>query len=145
MGRIIVGAVVIVLGIGLGPSAVQAHLNEDGDRVEMEYGPLVRRHTLDDGTVSVTYHKNKDPYVYVVLFDHGMSVSEKISRVDGREFTDKEIANFLKANAARTITWTKMQENSDKTERRAERSDHRAEAIYSKVDGRPTLTVRLRR
>jgi hypothetical protein len=144
MRSVIVGAVVIALVTIVAPSVVRARLGEDGDRIEYEYGQLVRRHLFDDETLSATYHKNNDRYVYVVLFDHGLSVSEKITRVDGREFSEKEIANFLKADAARA-KWTKTPENGDKQERRFERSDHQAEAAYGKVDGRPTLTVRARK
>ena len=139
MRPIIVGALITVFVIVAGPSAVRARLNEDGDQVENEYGPLVQRHLRDDGMVSATYHKSRNPYVYVVLFNNGMSISEKISRLDARKFTEKEIAKFLKQNGARA-NWTKKPDN-DK-ERRFERSDHRAEAVYGTVDGRPTLTVR---
>ena len=139
MRPVIVSAMIISFVIMAGPSAARARLNEDADQVEKEYGPLVQRHLRDDGMVTVTYHKSKDRYVYVVLFDQGTSASEKISRVDGRELTEKEIAKFLKQNAARA-KWTKKPDN-DK-EGRFERSDHRAEAVYGKVDGRPTLTVR---
>lgn len=137
MRSVIVGAVIFAFVIVAGPNAVRARLNEDADQVEKEYGPLVQRHLRDDGMVMVAFHKNKNPYVYVVLFDKGMSVSEKIWRVDGRELTEKEIAKFLKQNAARA-NWA----NKNDKERRFERSDHRAEAVYGKVDGRPTLTVR---
>ena len=60
-----------------------------------------------------------------------------------REFTEKEMAKFLKDNAPPRAKWTKGPDN-DK-ERRFERSDHRAEAAYGRVDGRPTLSVKLRR
>jgi hypothetical protein len=136
-----VNTVVILLFRIVSPNLVLAHLGQDADRVEDDYGPLIQRHLFDDGTVSVTFHQHKNPYLYVVLFDQGMSVSEKMSRVDGRELTEKEIANFLKANAARA-KWRKMQESSDKEKRRFERSDHRAEATYGKIDGVPTLMVR---
>jgi hypothetical protein len=136
-----VSAVVILLVTIVSPNLVHAHLGDDGDRVEDEYGPLIRRHLLDDGTVTATFHKDRDPYTYVVRFDHGMSVAESISRVDGRELSDKEIANFLKTNAARA-KWTNLPENGDKTKRRFERSDRRAEATYGEIVGVPTLTVR---
>jgi hypothetical protein len=137
MRCLIVGAVVIMLC----PNLVRARLGDDGDRVEDEYGPLVRRHLLDDGTVTATFHKDRAPYIYVVRFDHGMSVSESISRVDSRELSEKEIANFLKANAARA-KWTNLPENGDNTKRRFERNDRRAEAAYGKIGGVPTLTVK---
>jgi hypothetical protein len=141
MRCVIASAVVIVLVTIVSPNLVHAHLGDDADRVEDEYGPLVRRHLLDDGTVTATFHKDRAPYIYVVRFDHGMSVSESISRVDGRELSDKEIANFLKTNAARA-KWTNLPENDDNTKRRFERSDRRGEAIYGKIDGVPTLTVK---
>jgi hypothetical protein len=141
MRCVTVSAVVILLVAMVSPNLVHAHLGDDGDAIEDAYGPLVRRHLLDDGTVTASFHKDRDPHVYVVLFDHGMSVSESISRVDGRELSEKEIANFLKANGARA-KWTRLPENGDKTKRRFERSDRRVEATYGKMGGVPTLTVK---
>ena len=130
---------VLFLTISASVSSVCANLGDGGDRIDDSYGNLVERHLRDDGTVSALYHK--DRYLYFVVFDNGVSVLEKYSRVDGVDLSEREIAKFLKANASRTVTW-----NSDKTgtskERRFKRSDHKAEATCGKVDNRLTLTVR---
>jgi hypothetical protein len=127
---------VTLLMISAGVSSVCANLGDGGDRIDDSYGNLVERHLLDDGTVSVLYHK--DPYLYFVVFDRGVSVLERYSHAKGTVLSEKEIAKFLKANAG-GATWT--QDNKAK-ERRFERSDHKAEATYANMASRPTLTVR---
>jgi hypothetical protein len=127
---------VTLLMISAGVSSVCANLGDGGDRIDDSYGNLVERHLLDDGTVSTLYHK--DPYLYFVVFDKGVSVLERYSHAKGTDLSEKEIAKFLKANAG-GATWT--QDNKAK-ERRFERSDHKAEATYANMASRPTLTVR---
>ena len=119
-------------------SPVWANLGDSDDRIEDLYGAIIERHLGDDGTVSVLYHK--DRYLYEVIFAERRSVSETYSHVKGTDLSEKEIARFLKANAGGT-TWTP--DNKTK-ERRFERSDHKAEATYSKINDRPALTVRER-
>jgi hypothetical protein len=58
--------------------------------------------------------------------------------VKGTDLSEKEIAKFLKLNAAGG-TWTPA--NTSK-ERRFKRSDNRAEATYGIASGRRALTVR---
>jgi hypothetical protein len=113
-----------------------ANLGDSSDRVDDAYGNLVQRRLRDDGTVSLIYHK--DRYVYEVIFANDRSVSETYFHVKGTDLTEKEIAGFLKANAARA-TW--KPDNSAK-ERRFKRSDGKAEATYGTVRNRPALTVR---
>jgi hypothetical protein len=127
---------ILFLTISAGVSSVWANLGDGSDRIDDSYGNLIERHLLDDGTVSVLYHK--DRYLYFVMFAEGRSALEKYSHVKGTELSEKEIAKFLKANAG-GATW--VPDNKAK-ERRFERSDHKAEATYGKVDDRPTLTVR---
>jgi hypothetical protein len=127
---------VLFLTISAGVSSVCANLGDGGDRIDDSYGNLIERHLLDDGTVSVLYHK--DRYLYFVIFANGRSVLERYSHIKGTDLSEKEIARFLKANAA-GATWTP--DNKAK-ERRFERSDHKAEATYVNTAGRPTLTVR---
>ena len=130
---------VLFLTISAGVSSVCANLGDGGDRIDDSYGNLVERHLRDDGTVSGLYHK--DRYLYFVVFDNGVSVLEKYSRVDGVDLSEREIAKFLKANASRTVTWNRDKTGTSK-ERRFKRSDHKAEATCGKVDNRLTLTVR---
>ena len=129
----------LFLAIFTSASSVCANLGDGGDRIDDSYGKLVERHLRDDGTVSTLYHK--DRYLYFVVFDHGVSVLEKYSRVDGADLSEKEIGKFLKANAGPTATWIRDETGTSK-ERRFKRSDHKAEATCGTVDNRLTLTVR---
>ena len=58
--------------------------------------------------------------------------------VNGTDLSEKEITRFLKANAG-GATWAPDDKSK---ERRFKRSDHKAEATYANMAGRPTLTVR---
>jgi hypothetical protein len=112
------------------------NLGDGSDRIDDLYGNLVQRQLRDDGTVSVLYHK--DRYLYLVIFSNDRSVSESYSHMNGKDLSEKEIAKFLKANAAGG-TWVPV---STSKERRFKRSDNRAEATYGDATGRRALTVR---
>jgi hypothetical protein len=129
---------VVVLLVLATLSPVRANLGDRDERIDDAYGDVVERHLLDDGTVSVLYHK--DRYLYFVIFANGRSVLEGYSHVKGNDLSEKEIARFLKSNAAGG-TW--MPAGTPK-ERRFKRSDGKAEATYATMDERPTLTVRTR-
>jgi hypothetical protein len=129
-------SLVVVLTVLAALSPVRANLGDGSERIDDAYGNVVERHLLDDGTVSVLYHK--DRYFYFVIFANGRSVLEGYSHVKGNDLSEKEIAKFLKANAA-DGTW--MPAGTPK-ERRFKRSDDKAEATYANTDGRPTLTLR---
>src|SRR5262249_52381578 len=117
-------------------SPAWANLGDGYDKVDSSYGNLVERHLRDDGTVSVLYHKNRD--FYFVIFADGRSILKRYSHLKGTDFSEKEIARFLKGNAAGG-TW--VPDNMSK-ERRFERSDRKAEATYGKTNRSPALTVR---
>jgi hypothetical protein len=117
-------------------SSVWAYLGDSSDRIDDLYVNLDQRRLRDDGTVSVFYHK--DRYLYLVIFANDRSVSESYSHVKGTDLSEKEIAKFLKVNAAGG-TWIPV--NTSK-ERRFKRSDGRAEATYGSSSGRRALTVR---
>ena len=117
-------------------SSVSANLGEGSDTIENRYGNLVERQLRDDGTVSVLYHKGQ--YLYLVIFANNRSVSESYSHMKGTDLSEKEIAKFLKLNAAGG-KW--IPANTSK-ERRFKRSDDRAEAMYGTASGRRALTVR---
>ena len=117
-------------------SSVSANLGEGSDTIENRYGNLVQRQLCDDGTVSVLYRK--DRYLYLVIFANDRSISESYSHVDGTHLSEKEIARFLKVNAA-GARWTPA--NTSK-EQRFKRSDNRSEATYGTANGRRALTVR---
>ena len=78
---------VAVLAVFLGLSPVCGRLGDNDDKIEDSYGNLVERHLLDDGTVSILYRK--DRYLYFVIFDKGVSVLERFSRVDRVDLSEK--------------------------------------------------------
>jgi hypothetical protein len=132
MKQFLVAALMLVTAL----SSVWANLGDGSDRIDDLYGNLVQRRLRDDGTVSVLYHK--DRYLYLVIFANDRSVSESYSHMNGTDLSEKEIAKFLKVNAAGG-TW--IPANTSK-ERRFKRSDDRAEATYGSSSGRRALTVR---
>lgn len=121
--------------------AVSASLGDNSDRIEDAYGNLVRRRLFDDGKVGILYHK--DHYLFYVIFDQDVSISERYSYYEQRDLSEKEIARFLKANAGRKTTW-QATSGADSSTRTFERSDHKAEAKISKIDDRIMLTVKAR-
>jgi hypothetical protein len=127
---------VIALAIIAVSSPVKAYLGDGSDRVDDLYGNLIKRRLRDDGTVSVLY--GKDQYLYRVIFAGDRSISESYSHMNGKDLSEKEIAKFLKANAAGGM-W--IVANTSK-QRRFKRSDDRADATYGIAEGRPALTVR---
>jgi len=132
MKQFLVAALMVVTAL----SPVWANLGDGSDRIEDLYGNLVQRKLRDDGTVSVLYHK--DRYLYLVIFANDLSVSESYSHMNGTDLSEKEIAKFLKVNAAGG-TWIPAKSSR---ERRFKRSDDRAEATYGSSTGRRALTVR---
>ena len=132
MKQFLVAALTVVTAM----SSVWANLGDASDIIEDRYGNLVQRQLRDDGTVSVLYHK--DRYLYLVIFANNRSVSESYSHINGTDLSEREIARFLKVNAA-GATWIP---GSTSKERRFERSDHKAQATYGKTNGNPALTVR---
>jgi hypothetical protein len=133
--------IVVLLTIFTALSSVRANLGDRDERIDDAYGNVVERHLLDDGRVSILYHRDQGRYLYFVIFAGGRSVLEGYSRVKGTDLSEKEITRFLKANAA-GATWTRQDRG---TERRYRRSDGKAEATYATVDGRPTLTVQTKK
>jgi len=131
--KLLIVLVLAVFGIARPASA---SLGDNSDRIEDSYGTIVQRRLRDDGMVSVVYVKGR--YMYLVTFANNRSISESYSHVNGTNLPEKEIAKFLKANAA-GATWLPVNSGA---ERRFKSSDGTAEAIYGPVNGRPALTVR---
>ena len=129
--------IVTLLTIFTALSSVWANLGDSDDKIEDSYGNLIERQLRDDGTVSVLYHK--DRYLYFVIFAERRSILERYSHAKGTDLSEKEITRFLKANAG-GATWVPDEKSK---EGRFERSDHKAEATYVNMAGRPTLTVSL--
>jgi hypothetical protein len=113
-----------------------ANLGNGYEQIDDAYGNLIQRRLRDDGAVTVVYHKGR--YLYEVTFANGRSVAESYFHVKGTDLSEKEIARFLKANAAGG-TWTPVDAT---TKRRFKRSDGGAEAKYGDANGRRGLTVR---
>ena len=103
---------------------VCAGLGESGDAIEDAYGGPKSRQLRDDGTLAIVYQK--DRYLYLVVFERGVSVSEEYSRRDGANLSEKEIARFLKMNGGGKMPWTRVDSPQG---RRFERTDHLAEAV----------------
>jgi hypothetical protein len=132
MKQFLVAALAVVTAL----NSVWANLGDGSDRTEDRYGNLLQRQLRDDGTVSGLYHKGR--YLYLVIFANNRSVSESYSHINGTDLSEREIARFLKVNAA-GATWIP---GSTSKERRFERSDHKVQATYGKTNGKPALTVR---
>ena len=126
----------VALTVITASSSVWANLGDGSDRIDDLYGDLVQRQLRDDGTVSVLYHKGQ--YLYLVIFANNRSVSESYSHMKGTDLSEKEIAKFVKLNAA----GGKWIPANTSQERRFKRSDDRAEAMYGTASGRRALTVR---
>jgi len=131
-------SVALFIAILTGASSLFANLGDGDDVIEKSYGNMIERHLLDDGTVSVLYHR--DRYLCFVIFDKSRSILETYARMDGHDLSEKEISKFLKTNAGPRGRWTRDETSK---ERRFERSDHKAEATVIEVKGRPTLKIRL--
>jgi len=116
-------------------SSVWANLGDNSERIEDAYGTIVQRRLRDDGKVSVVYTKGR--YLYMVTFANSRSISESYSHVNGKDLSEKEIANFLKANSG-----AKWVQSNTSAERHFRTSDGAAEGTYGLLNGRPALTVR---
>lgn len=127
---------VVVATVVTVSNSAWANLGDKSDRIDDLYGNLVERKLRDDGTVSVLYGKGR--YLYRVIFANDRSISESYSHTNGKDLSEREIAKFLKANAA-GATWLPA---GTSQERRFRRSDDRAEATYGTAGGRRALTVR---
>jgi hypothetical protein len=127
---------VLILSVLAAANSGWARLGDSSDKIEDSYGAIMQRRLRNDGTVSVVY--KKDRYLYFVTFANDRSILESYSHVKGTDLSEREIARFLKANAAGG-TWAA---DNIGTARRFKRSDGNAEATYAPVNGRPALTVR---
>ena len=119
----------------LGP--VYANLGDNENKINASYGKQLQRLPRADGTVSNLYEKGD--YLFFVIFLKGASIFEMYAHANRTDLSSKEVTTFLKANRG-GARWAPVKG----AERRFERSDHKAEATYVRLAGRPTLTVRLR-
>jgi hypothetical protein len=112
-----------------------ASLGNDDEAIDAMYGSISKRHLRDDGTVSVLYHNEK--YYFFVIFKDLHSISEAYARGDGIPLSKKEISRFLQANAGRS----RWPANTLSPDGKMERTDHKAEASFTEIDGRLMLQV----
>jgi hypothetical protein len=125
-----------VLTLVITVASTDAHLGDDEAKISASYGKLIQKLPRSDATVTNLYEKGD--YTYMVVFRGGISVFEMYARANQAELSSKEIAAFLKANAA-GATW--IPANEKPAGREWKRSDHKAKAAYFRLVGRPTLTV----
>jgi hypothetical protein len=129
-------SIVLLLAVFAATGSMSARLGDNSDQIEDSYGTMVQRRLRDDGTVTIVYKKGG--LLFFVTFDDGRSIAESYSHVKGTALSEREIAKFLKMNAA-GATWTP---DNTGAQRRFKRSDGKAEATYGTANGRPALTVR---
>jgi hypothetical protein len=117
--------------------SAKANLGQNQGQIYAAYGkPIQKLPGFGEGA-SCLYQKGG--FSYMVMFRGGVSVFETYSRANQAELSEKEIAAFLKANAA-GATWVPVSYNKAPG-REWKRSDHKAKASYVATAGRPTLTV----
>ena len=129
---------IVLLSMSFLVRPVYAKLGDNENKINASHGKRIQRVPRADGTVSNLYEKGD--YTFFVIFLKGVSVFEMYARANRTDLSSSEIATFLRANAD-GATWASAKKGA---ERRFERSDHKAEATYVRLAGRPTLTVRLR-
>ena len=126
----------LFLAICVALASARANLGDNEAKINESYGKRMEKlPQLGEGT---SYVYQKGPYTYNVVFRNGVSVFEMYARANQGELSSKEIATFLKANAA-GATW--VQASDKPAGREWKRSDHKAKAAYFRMAGRPTLTV----
>jgi hypothetical protein len=126
---------VVLLSMSFFAGPVCAKLGDNEKQIDASYGKRTERLQQDDGTVNNLYEKSG--YVYSVMFVNGVSVFEMYSHANSADLSTKEIAAFLKANAA-GATWVSFNKGAA---REFKRSDRKAKASYSRFAGCPTLIV----
>jgi hypothetical protein len=118
-------------------ASANANLGDSQAKINASYGKPTGKLPGIGGTVG-SYLYEKGEYTYNVIFRDGVSVFEMYARANQHELSPREIASFLKANAAGG-TWVLAGDKPAGGEWK--RSDHRAKAAYFRMAGRPTLTV----
>jgi hypothetical protein len=125
----------VLLAISAAVGSARANLGDSEAKITASYGKGERLPGITESTSKV-YEKGQ--YIYNVVFRNGVSVFEMYARANQAELSSKEIATFLKANAAGG-TW--IEPSNKAAGREWKRSDHKAKAAYFRMGGRPTLTV----
>ena len=124
-----------ILTLVITVASARANLGESEAKINAAYGKRLEMPRIA-GNQSHLYERGE--FIYNVIFRDGVSVFEMYARANQAELSSKEIAAFLKANAA-GATW--IPANEKPAGREWKRSDHKAKAAYFRLGGRPTLTV----
>jgi hypothetical protein len=126
-----------LLAISAGLGSASANLGESEAKINAAYGKRIEMPRIA-GNQGHLYERGE--FIYNVIFRDGVSVFEMYARANQAELSSKEIAAFLKANAA-GATWVPVPANIKAAGREWKRSDHKAKAAYFREGARPTLTV----
>src|SRR6476620_11556977 len=118
MKRFLVGILTLVITV----ASASANLGDSGAKINAAYGKRVEMPRIA-GNQSHLYEKGE--FIYDVIFRDGVSVFEMYARANQGELSSKEIAAFLKANAA-GATWIPTE--AKPAGREWKRSDHKAKA-----------------
>jgi hypothetical protein len=124
-----------LLAISAALGSAKANLGDSEAKINTAYGKRIEMPRIA-GNQGHLYERGE--FIYNVIFRDGVSVFEMYARANQAELSSKEIAAFLKANAA-GATW--IPANEKPAGREWKRSDHKAKAAYFRLGGRPTLTV----
>jgi hypothetical protein len=125
-----------ILTLVITVASTDAHLGDNEARISASYGKLIQKLPRSDATVTNLYEKGD--YNYMVVLRGGISVFEMYAHANQTDLSSKEIATFLKANAA-GAAWVAVDNKG--AGREWKRSDHKAKASYFRLGGGPTLTV----
>jgi len=132
MKRVLI--LVAILAAGLSGQAF-ARLGNSEEQVAALLGKPTEIGKPDsDGVRTNTYESRY--YIALVQFVKGYSVAEAYSRKDRAKFSEKELSIFPDGNSAGK-EWKKKPGKKPAWTR----TDHRADAWYETVTGRPTLFI----
>jgi hypothetical protein len=130
--RFVLGLLAIFTALG----SASANLGDSEAKINAAYGKRLETPQIAG---SQGHQYEKGGFTYDVIFRDGVSVFEMYARTNQAELSSKEIAAFLKANAA-GATWIAAKAKPAGLEWK--RSDHKAKAAYFRLGGgRPTLSV----
>lgn len=124
-----------------------ANIGQSEAEINSSYGRRIERRIRDKngtdtaqlekgGTVSNLYERGD--YLFLVVFEQGVSVFEMYGRKDSQPLKPEESFRFLKANDG-GLGWTVTNEK----EHAFERADHRVVAEFREMARRPSLIVRV--
>ena len=134
MKRILILAAALVIALSY---HAFARLGQTEDQVNALFGKPVDPGKPDSDGITTNMYKNPTgEYLAVVQFLKGRSVAEAYSRVDRHKLSEKELSIFLDGNSAGK-EWKKKPGKKPAWTR----TDHRADAWYETVTGRPTLFI----